>query len=139
MSLVTNICRLLNFKTTRPICLMNIIQNKIIRDDTWNNIPQSECNIKFYYNEKNIGYIQYRLGTGQIGLFYIDEKYRNNGLGKEILNNVIGEMKNNNIKEIWAVTSEKHNFWSNVYNKKFKYFDENIHSSVTGGGYKMII
>ena len=54
------------------------------------------------------------MGTGQIGLFYIDEKYRNNGLGKEILNNVINEMKNNNIKEIWAVTSKDHKFWSNV-------------------------
>ncbi len=131
--------RFLNYKTTRPLNLINIIQKQTIKDDDWNHIPKSEHKIEFYYNEENIGHIQYRLGTGQIGLFYIDEKYRNNGLGKEILNNVINEMKNNNIKEIWAVTSKDHKFWSNVYNKKFEYSDQNIHSSVTGGGYKMSI
>ena len=73
----------------------------------------------------------------QIGLFYIDEKYRNIGLGKAILDNVIKDMKENNITQVWAVTSKDHPFWHNVYNKGFRYYDKNLHPSVTGYGYKL--
>ena len=47
------------------------------------------------------------------------EKYQNRGLGKQILAKVIYDMKANNISEIWAVTTDDHPFWSNVWNKSF--------------------
>ncbi len=83
---------------------------------------------------KSIGYISYKLKTGQIGLFFIDNPYRNRGLGKQILTNVICDLKSKNVVKIWAVTTENHPFWSNVYNKSFKWSDR-PHTSVTGHGY----
>jgi GNAT superfamily N-acetyltransferase len=120
----------------------SIIQMKRITDDTWNKIPNSDVRIDFYeYNKNNkIGYISYRLSVGQIGLFFIEEPYRNRGLGKQILEQTIKEMKENNIEYIWCVTSKNHPFWSNIYNKKMIWCDEGkLHPSVRGYGYKMKI
>jgi GNAT superfamily N-acetyltransferase len=88
-----------------------------------------------YYNEDIIiGYIRYYVTTGQIGLFFILKEYQNRGLGKKILSKVIKELQDNNCHEVWAVNSEDHPFWSNVYNKSFSYRDP-AHSSVGGDGY----
>ena len=91
-----------------------------------------------YYNKKDvrIGYIRYYITTGQIGLFFIDEEYQNRGLGKQILSKVIKEMKANDCDEVWAVTTDNHPFWSNVYHKSF-IPGKPAHPSVTGSGYFM--
>jgi len=91
-----------------------------------------------YYNNKDakIGYIRYYITTGQIGLFFIDDEYQNRGLGKQILSKVIKELKTNQCEEVWAVSTNDHTFWSNVYNKSFAHRNP-AHPSVTGPGYIM--
>ncbi len=122
-----------------PVVYSELTLIKNIHDDTHNKVNDGEIKIDFIHLNKNIGYVQYRL-NGQIGLFYLDERYRNLGLGKAILVNVIEDMKKNNINEVWAVTSKEHPFWSNVFNGGFRYYDEKtLHPSVTGYGYKMSI
>jgi len=120
--------------------LSNFRQNLSITYDTWNKIDCGKYTIKFYRNSNNqeIGHISYKLYTGQIGLFYIDDKYRNNGLGKQILLQTINHMKDNNINYVWVVSLPQHSFWSNVFNKTFVFHDFNkLHPSVTGCGYKL--
>ena len=91
-----------------------------------------------YYNKKDkkIGYIRYYITTGQIGLFFIDKEYQHRGLGKQILSKVIQEMKDNQCDEVWAVTTDHHPFWSNVYRRSFER-RKPAHPSVTGSGYVM--
>ena len=93
-----------------------------------------------YYNNQDvkIGYIRYYITTGQIGLFFIDKEYHNRGLGKQILSKVIEELETNHCEEVWAVSTDNHSFWSNVYNKSFTHRVP-AHPSVTGPGYFMKI
>jgi hypothetical protein len=90
--------------------------------------------IEYYENEDKIGYIYYNLKNGSINMFYIQEKYRYQGLGKQILNNVISEMKDSNIDTLWITNASKYNnFWSNVNNKSFTYkFPINVEPYLTG-------
>ena len=44
------------------------------------------------------------------------------------------DLQKNNCNECWVVSTKYNNFWSNVFNKSFKY-REPVHDSVTGGGY----
>lgn len=83
---------------------------------------------------KGIGYITYRISTGQIGLFYIDKKYQNCGLGKQILLRAMEDIKNNGCNKVFAVTSKNHHFWANVFGSSFKW-SERPDNSVTGSGY----
>ena len=126
-----------------PLNLSDFYQHKVIKDDLWNNKKNGDITIDFYsdYNKTNkIGYISYRVKVGQVGLFFIDNNYQNRGLGKQILKQVIDDMKANNVTEIWAVTVENHPFWSNVFNKSFHWYDSRqLHPSVSGFGYKMRI
>jgi hypothetical protein len=82
-----------------------------------------------------VGYITYRLVTGQICLFYINNpKYKHCGLGKQILTRVIADMKNEGKTSIFAITSNNHPFWSNVFNNSFEW-KTRPDLSVTGSGY----
>lgn len=92
-----------------------------------------------YFNDKNesIGYIDYRLSNGEIDMFGLEHKYRNQGLGKQILLKTIDEMKQQHLKEIWGFALEGHPFWSNVFNKSFTYRNPIHPSSPTLCGYFM--
>ena len=92
--------------------------------------------IDIYSEEKNIGLVQYNNLTGEIGMLLIHETFRNMGLGKFILKNIIDEMKVHEIKEVWAISNKKHNFWSNVNNKSFL-FRSPVHSTTKHGGFYM--
>jgi ribosomal protein S18 acetylase RimI-like enzyme len=82
-----------------------------------------------------VGYITYRLVTGQICLFYVKPGYKNRGLGKQILTRVMVDMKNKgHTAGIFAITSTNHPFWSNVFNKSFEW-KKRPDLSVTGSGY----
>jgi hypothetical protein len=88
---------------------------------------------------KNIGYIDYRLEPGQIGVFFINDEYQNRGLGKQMLMIAIDDIKNyGTANTVWAVTIKNHPFWHNVWDQSFKYKDP-THSSVTGDGYVMTL
>jgi len=114
----------------------NLFVRTIISNDTWNNVINGEI-IKYYLKNKDddinnyIGYINYRINTGQIGLIRVDERYRKLGIGKQMLTEAIEDLKNHNIKSVWGVTSENHYFWSNVYSKSFQYKNK-LHKSVSG-------
>jgi GNAT superfamily N-acetyltransferase len=76
----------------------------------------------------------------KLDYFFINKEYQNRGLGKQILTQVIEDMKAHNVTEIWAVSTINHPFWSNVYNKSFSWYEsKQLHLSVTGFGYKMKI
>jgi GNAT superfamily N-acetyltransferase len=126
-----------------PLFLKDFKQIKVMKDDYWNKIPDSDFRIDFYdklNNEQFAGYISYRAGVGQVGLFVLEQDYRNHGLGKQILTQTIEHMKEFNTTDILAITIEDHTFWSNVYNKSFKWYEmKQVHPSVTGSGYKMKI
>lgn len=83
---------------------------------------------------KGIAYIAYRTKTGQIGLFFIKPEYRNSGLGKQILLRAIDDIRNNNCMKVFAITSENHPFWSNVFKQSFRW-SQRPDMSVTGSGY----
>lgn len=136
-------CTLFKKPKPIPLNLSDFYQHKVIKDDSLNNKPDGGVLIDFYsdFNKTNkIGYISYRVKVGQNGLFFIDKEYQNRGLGKQILSQVIDDMRANNVTEIWAVTTREHPFWSNVFNKSFHWYDSRqLYPSVSGFGYKMKI
>ena len=89
--------------------------------------------ITYLDKDTEIGYIEYKPKTGKICLFFItDEKYRNRGLGKEILETVICDITKYNTKRVWLVTNKcPHPFWEQNGFKYTKCPD----SSVTMHGY----
>lgn len=94
-------------KFSRPICLSDFISV----------ITTINHNKTITYFDRNnmldIGYIEYNINSGKICLFFItNEKYRNRGLGRQILENVLIDMKQNGIKRVWLVTGKyPHPFW----------------------------
>ena len=113
-----------------------------VSNDTWNKVVGGQVKHTYYdttseINVREVGFIDFRLQTGQIGVFRIEEEHRNKGLGKQMLLAAIGDIKAYGKAEtVWAVTTLKHPFWSNVWNKAFQLKDP-AHSSVTGRGYSM--
>ena len=92
--------------------------------------------IDIYNDDESIGLVQYNNMTGEIGMMIIHETFRNMGLGKYILKNIIDEMKQNEIKEIWGISNKKQIFWSNVNNKSFSYRFP-VHPTTIHGGFYM--
>jgi hypothetical protein len=137
----------------KPLDISMFNEIRIVRDDKWNKVTDGEISLCYFDKSydtsllditnvdetqfKSVAYINYRIGTGQIGLFFINKHdYQNRGLGKQILLSVINEMRLNNRKSVWAITSYEHPFWSNVFNKSF-IKSKRPHLSVTGSGYVM--
>lgn len=83
---------------------------------------------------KSVGFITYKLATGQIGLFFISEEYKNRNFGKKILTKVISDIRNEGKNSVFAITTKNHQFWSNVFGKSFEWRDR-PDKSVTGSGY----
>lgn len=121
-----------------------------VRDDTWNGHKDGQIEKWWYIDEEEakaveefrfrasraIAYISYRPHVGQIGIIGImNEEHRGMGMGKEMLRIAIEDTKRiNKTTEIWAVTSETHPFWSNVWGGAFKRRSP-AHASVSGSGY----
>jgi GNAT superfamily N-acetyltransferase len=121
-------------------CNINMFNIKTtISDDIWNKIKDGQTTIELIDkdDEHKIGYISYRKYVGQIGLLFItDENYMRRSLGTQLLNIAIADMKTVGTKEVWAVTSDNHYYWSNIMNFKPR---SPAHSTVTGSGYAMKI
>ena len=95
-----------------------------------------ECNkkcITYFDKDTEIGYIEYKPHIGKLCLFFItNERYRNKGLGKQILETVIDDFRKHQIKRVWLVTNKcPHSFWEQ---NGFSY-TEHPDSSVTMHGY----
>jgi glycerol uptake facilitator-like aquaporin len=58
-------------------------------------------------------YVEYKPNTGQIGSFYItNEKYCNRGLGGQILETVIDDIRKHGAIRVWLVSNKyPHPFW----------------------------
>ena len=69
--------------------------------------------ITYFDKDTEVGYIEYKPYIGKICLFFItNERYRNRGLGKQILESVIDDIKKYNTKRVWLVTNKcPHPFW----------------------------
>ena len=85
-----------------------------------------EIVVHYYDNTENFGLTQYNINTGEIGMIIINREYRGKSLGKQIVTNIIEDMKVNNIKEVWAKAPHNHYFWANVLNKSFTFRTPNI-------------
>ena len=102
----------------------------VVSNDTWNCV---DGELTHQYHDatsgtvvRDVGYINFRLDTGQIGVFFIEEEYRSVGFGKQMLLAAINAHGK----------ADTHPFWSNVWNKAFQLKDP-VHISVTGEGFVM--
>jgi GNAT superfamily N-acetyltransferase len=107
-----------------------IFPPKIIILNTNTKFIKKGIEINYFDKDNNIGYIRYKL-DGQIGLLYLEPKYRGFGIGKIMVDNVISEMKEKNISEAWLVTIPEHKFWKQ---NEFTW-REPAHKNVTGNGF----
>jgi RimJ/RimL family protein N-acetyltransferase len=124
---------------TTPLFLSNFIEKKTVTDDTWNKIKDGQVRYEYFQNETDkepFAMIDFRPGVGQIGIIGIwPESNRNRGLGKQMLRKAMNDIKAfGKTDTVWAVTSENHTFWSNVFNKSF-IWKVPAHDTVTGHGY----
>ena len=138
------VSRLIIKRVRVPLFLKDFKETRY--DSEFNLTPNPNCYFKnnepggvwiYYLNKKNekIAYISYYTSDGQIGLFFIEEKYQNRGLGKQILEKATNELREKKCKEVWLVSSQNnHPFWSNVNNKSFTNRVP-AHPSVTGEGF----
>jgi hypothetical protein len=89
--------------------------------------------ITYLDKDKEVGYIEYKPCDGKICLFFItNERYRDRGLGTQILNHVFEDMKIHQTKRVWLVTNKcPHPFWE----KNGFTYTKNPDISVTYHGY----
>jgi hypothetical protein len=71
---------------------------------------------KINNNNQFIGYVTLVPNTGQIGLIYLDSNFRGYTIGKQLLDKVVTESKNNGNDTVYAVTTLEHKFWKNLTN-----------------------
>ena len=86
-------------------------------------LESTKKRITYFDKDTEVGYIEYKRDIGKICLFFItNERYRNRGLGKQILDNVLHDFRKHQIKRVWLVTNKcPHPFWENngfSYTKK---------------------
>ena len=138
------LARLFFNQTVKTSCSKNRLfleqfqEKRTVSDDTWNKVPNSEIHIQYLTAEnEEIGYINYRRATGQIGLLFITNlKYERRGLGTQMVLRAINEMKQHNISKVWAITHDDHPYWNRALNFRPS---QRPHNSVTGSGYEMDI
>ena len=68
--------------------------------------------ITYYDPNQEIGFIEYTPHTGKIHLFYItNERYKNRGLGPQILSTVLDDIKQSGTKAWLIPNIYPHPFW----------------------------
>lgn len=127
---MANVIRSLH--TTKKI--FNPQLKEVLRPST--NYKTGEVVLDYYYDEVQMGLVQYHLKTGQIGMLIIHKDYSNIGIGKYIVGKIIEEMKENKNNELWLIANKEHTFWSNVFNKSFSYRTP-ITDNIPFGGFYM--
>jgi ribosomal protein S18 acetylase RimI-like enzyme len=76
---------------------------------------------KYFVNDETIAHIDFSTQDGNIWSIHVDNNYRGKGLGTQILDSVIVDIKKNNVDEIYLLSRKNHEFWNNVYNGGFDY------------------
>ena len=106
--------------------------------DSWNKIDNGQAKHVVYYNNDNVGYIDFRCFTGQVGLIYVKDIYRRYGIANYMLSIVEDELIQNNIDKLWAICSKDHYFWGEIHKSQY-IFVNRPHKSVTGSGENVLI
>jgi len=129
------------FKKNHHTLFLQLRQNKSVHFDVWNNLKDNHIDIEFFDNNAFAGIITYKVAVGQVSLLYLEKRYQNKGIGKDILLQTMMHMKKFNTPYIWTLSNNKnHFFWSNVFQRKFVWYEnETLHPSVHGSGFKMKI
>jgi len=126
-------------KEVKSLKLDNYKEIRKVKDDRWNKIENGNTRLEYFDNDKEVGYIDYRSFTGQVGIFYLEPEYRQKGLGTQILLKAMEEMRENKVPNVWAVTTKDHEFWSKVFKGSMSW-NKPAHNdtySITGSGYNM--
>jgi GNAT superfamily N-acetyltransferase len=138
IKIVKKITKLFVKERPKPLLLSDFKETKTIEDDPWG--PIYENHKLEYFNDQgeSIGYNAYSPKMGQIGIFVLEEEYRNRGLGKQILLKCMDEMRSHDVKEMFLVSTPDHPVWLNIFNNALTsrdpaQLDPNIR--VTGGGF----
>jgi len=128
-----------------PLLLSSFKIIKTVRDDTWNAKPGTEYYCKILTREPMplwIGHFDYRASVGQVGRMYIDPLYQGRCLEEQVLVYMMRDMQDAGATHIWEVRPEENDAWDHKLFSKlwdFTYKPEDLHPSVTGGGYIMPI
>lgn len=99
----------------------NVSVVRTITDDLTNNIQNGWVDIVYYTKDdeqKRMGYISFKPDCGQICSIEVDDVFRNQGVAKQLLIDVIEELNNHGVKNVWLI-STNNNFWKNVFNGSF--------------------
>jgi ribosomal protein S18 acetylase RimI-like enzyme len=76
---------------------------------------------KYFVNDETIAHIDFSTQYGNIWSIHVDNNYRRKGLGTQILDNAIVDIKKNNVDEIYLLSRKNHEFWNSVYDGGFDY------------------
>ncbi len=123
---------LVNNKVNLPImCFNNINLN-----DRFDNNPFYRCLI-FAYESKVVGYLSflYMYDKVEIEDFLVLEEYRNKGIGKELMEFLLGYSKDNNIKNITLEVRDNNAIAIKLYEKygfTKKAIRENYYGNIDG-------
>ena len=64
--------------------------------------------------------IEYGVKSGNIGHIHVDPEIRRRGLGEQMLDMAILDIRGNGLKEVYTIAKEGHPFWENVKGGAFK-------------------
>jgi hypothetical protein len=118
--------------TNVKICHTKLYIFKHYDYDAHNKIENGYVKIKVLFDNKQIGFVNFALFTGQVGFIEVEKIYRRQNIANFMLTHVEKELLKNNITNIWVVCSKNHYFWS--VQKNYIYTNQ-PHTSVTGSGY----
>jgi hypothetical protein len=145
MSLIYNTIllavNLLSQKALPPLHLGTFKIRRKFYDDIRNKVRNGCISCHIYDNSDLVGEFDYKIKTGQVGGFFMAEKYRRQALEQQMLIYMMKDMQDAGAKNIWEVVPNDAACGRIFYSKlwSFAYKASHIHPSVTGGGYIMDI
>lgn len=122
---------MLSNKITKPILSLcrNGKSNDLVKTTIKNNCGDINCN--YYLNQVNVSTITYNNNTGQLKSIMVNNELRGQGIGKYMLDECIDDIKQNGNNSIHCYSYDGHPFWSNVYDKKFRFMNSYDYKSAS--------
>jgi GNAT superfamily N-acetyltransferase len=123
-------------RNSTPIISISDFTKKTSVVSSYSEMDKTNITIVRYYDtyNKQIAGIRYNESNGWIGFLYVAKPYRNIGIGKQILQLSIDDIKNAGGNCVWTIAPHHHVFWSNVFNKSFVY-KENVSGTNNVNGF----
>ncbi len=101
--------------------------------DHWNKIENGQISLNLYNYDEHVGFVTFRILSGQVCLIDVNEKYRRRGFATHMLKKVEQYIISN---KIFAICSKDHYFWSV---QKNYFYEERPHQSITSSGYSKFL